>query len=359
VVQKLNRDFFDPALSCGPAQLAEVRRYLWWLLPDTPALGLFGIHGTLVVETAIPLLLCSRARHSGIALALGFHWVLGAGYARFSAMLIAPLVLFVDPALLRAGAEAWRRRVAPAVDRRCASLVAGALAMSYVALASVSSGPPTSAHGLRVVTHLWLVYGAMAAAVFGGLWWQAGGILTATTCRLRPAPLALALAPLLLAMCGLAPHLGLKNTQAFAMYSNLRTENGATNHLFLPATLQVFPYTRDLVTVLEASDPVLARLVRRQWQGHAYFFAYVAGAADLPSADAPRWTIPFPALQRRVTELARSGQTGVRIVYERGGTRYERRNAELDPDLARASWLARKFWLLRAVPMTERGYCMW
>lgn len=359
VVHKVNRDFFDPAVSCGPAQLEPMRRYLWWLVPDTAATRWFGIYGTLAVETAIPLLLCSRARHVGIALAVGFHWVLGARYARFSAMLIAPLVLFLDPAVLRRPAEALRPWIAARAGGQVGLAVAVVLSLAYLVLLTRYAGGPPVPNALHVVTVAWLVYGAACALALAALVWWRGALLSAGRVALRPAAWPLALVPVLLFVAGLAPHLGLKNTQAFAMYSNLRTENGATNHLFLPASLQLFPFTRDLVTVIESSDPVLARLTRRQWSGHTYFFAYVAGAKDLPRADAPRWTLPYLALRRRVTELALAGGRNVRLVYERAGVRHERRHAERDPELAGAWWLERKLMLMRAVPMTERGYCMW
>ena len=45
---------------------------------------------------------------------------------------------------------------------------------------------------------------------------------------------------------GLAPHVGLKNVQSYAMFSNLHTGRGASNHLFVPASWQVFDYQKDL-----------------------------------------------------------------------------------------------------------------
>jgi hypothetical protein len=358
VVQKLNRDFFDPSVSCGPAELAEVRRHLWWLVPDTPALRWFGIYGTLVVETAIPVLLATRARHLGMLLAFGFHWVLGAGYARFSAMLVATLVLFADPSVLRGAAALWNQQVPAAVRRRLGLYVQGVLGIGLLGLVTRHAGGPMP-DALRAVTLTWLAYGAVVAVLFGSLVVWQRAFLTAQRVDLAVAGWALALVPLALLLNGFAPHLGLKNTQVFAMYSNLRTEDGTTNHLFLPASLQVFSTTRDLVTIVESSDPTLARLARRQWGGHTYFFAYIAESERLPAAEAPRWTLPHHALRRRVTELALAGHRDVRVVYERGGVRHEVSQAERDPDLAGASWLARKFLLLRAVPMTDRGYCMW
>jgi hypothetical protein len=67
--------------------------------------------------------------------------------------------------------------------------------------------------------------------------------------------------PLLVLLNGACPYLDLKTTTAFSMFSNLRTEDGHNNHLFLPR-LPLFGYQDDLVEVLEANDPRLAGLAR-------------------------------------------------------------------------------------------------
>ena len=59
---------------------------------------------------------------------------------------------------------------------------------------------------------------------------------------------------------GACPYLGLKTETSFAMYSNLRTEGGRTNHLLLPATVAPFQFQEDLVEILDSSDPKLRRI---------------------------------------------------------------------------------------------------
>jgi hypothetical protein len=49
------------------------------------------------------------------------------------------------------------------------------------------------------------------------------------------------------------------------MYSNLRTVGGETNHLLVPATLDLSGAQLDLVEVLETSDPTLAPLIDSQY----------------------------------------------------------------------------------------------
>jgi hypothetical protein len=67
--------------------------------------------------------------------------------------------------------------------------------------------------------------------------------------------------PVLVLVNGACPYLDLKTTTAFSMFSNLRTEDGHNNHLFLPR-LPLFGYQDDLVEVLQANDPRLAGLAR-------------------------------------------------------------------------------------------------
>ena len=78
-VHKLNTDFFDLEVSCGPAQLRNVNASLP-IVPTGEWLQLFGIYGTLAIEGGIPLLLLfRRTRVAGILLAAGFHYLLGVG----------------------------------------------------------------------------------------------------------------------------------------------------------------------------------------------------------------------------------------------------------------------------------------
>jgi hypothetical protein len=64
----------------------------------------------------------------------------------------------------------------------------------------------------------------------------------------------------LVVLNGTSQYLGLKTETAFTMYSNLRTEAGYNNHLFLPA-LRVAGFQDDVVEVLETDLPELERFV--------------------------------------------------------------------------------------------------
>jgi hypothetical protein len=70
--------------------------------------------------------------------------------------------------------------------------------------------------------------------------------------------------PVLVFLNGMSPYLGFKTENSFAMFSNLRTEGGFTNHYIIPTSLQIFDYQKDLVEVVSSSDPYLQSQAEHQ-----------------------------------------------------------------------------------------------
>jgi len=58
-------------------------------------------------------------------------------------------------------------------------------------------------------------------------------------------------------LLGLSPYFGVRNYPALAMFSNLRTEGGRSNHNFMPDDLDLLGWQRDFVTVHETDIPSL------------------------------------------------------------------------------------------------------
>ena len=77
------------------------------------------------------------------------------------------------------------------------------------------------------------------------------------------------------------------------------------------------------------------------------------------SSSSPRWRLPYAALQRRVNHYRGEGRRDLRVRYERAGEVHDVERAENVTELSDVSWLARKFFLLRAVPVGEHGLCLW
>jgi hypothetical protein len=239
---KLNFDFLNPDTSCG-------RRLMFGLLnkvglagnPDLIAMP--GVVMTVLVETALPVgLFFARTQRATALLGLGFHWMLGTlGFSGFSATMFSLLVLFLAPLPAQAF-SGYAARVA--VNR---GVFAGFLALLALGWAGVGGG--------EMEEVLWYAVPAIAA----GMYWLnrapvTGGPQVDPVWRTLRHPNVTLLVPLLMFVNGASPFLGFKTEYSFAMYSNLRTEGGRTNHVLWRMPLSVFGYQKDLVELLPGTD---------------------------------------------------------------------------------------------------------
>ena len=348
VFHKLNHDYLDPVVSCAVnTLLAVVPAWVGDAIGSEPGPRHALIYGSLAAEVLIPVLLVIRpTRRVGVVAGVLFHSLLGIRFFAFSTGLLALYSLFVPGAVFQ-GAAAAAKRLREARDPRgwlyalwTARVAAVGLVVGFGWVASLLRDPDAGIAlpraGFPALATLW-VLGVLAVLA---------GLLLAREARphwrerapgrLISAGVLLVL-PLLVFLNGVSPYLGLRTVPAFSMFSNLRTEGGITNHLFMPATaLRVASYQEDLVTILAVEDDGLRRFARR-----------------------PRRT--FFDLQRIVQKMAlEQGKTDIAISFRRGGRRVDLRNAERDPDLmARNPWLQRKLLRFRAVPISRRRECSW
>lgn len=331
VLHKLNADFLNPALSCATTHYSETAARLTFLppAPDVVAYGLIG--GTLAVEIAIPVLVCvRRTRIVGLALGGAFHLLLALNpryvFFDFSSMIFAMLFLFVpydfagalrelrwSPAARRAWAR-WGPALRRATSR--AALAAGLGLAVWALLAHLAPRQTIwRVHLLDPRLMLGVTEGARAVFLLYG-----GALLAAFLLVVRSRPILPAVRGLdriglphplyalllaLLVLNGLSPYLGLKTQSSFSMFSNLRTEDGRSNHLFLPATLQIASYQRDMVSVLDSSHPRLQRLavegLRLPW------FEFRRIASERPEASV---TFVRAGRERRVPRIGDDPELG-------------------------------------------------
>ena len=311
VFHKLNDHFLDPAVSCGHTlwvRMVEV----WPFLPQSTAIDITIIGATLIIESAIPILLAlRRTRSIGMVVAVGFHASLAANpfYVNFSAMLIALMVVFMDPSvpgrLRRHLADSplgtgWQK-LGGARPRVLAGLLVIAVAAGlYV----------DTRHGAAldaVARWGFLVYAAVALLAYVTAI-RSGG-LGARRARSWPCPPEALAIVVLYALNGAAPYLGLKTESSLAMYSNLRTEGELpSNHLIIRRPLDLFGWQRELVEVVDSSDRSLRRLRRRgQLVTYFEFRAYLSRHPEVSVRYRHRgreWLVPRvgddPHLSRRV-----------------------------------------------------------
>ncbi|MDQ2727875.1 MAG: HTTM domain-containing protein [Actinomycetota bacterium] len=273
---KMNTAFFDPVLSCA----AWMSHQVVWFDPSLlsgqwqvePA-----IWGTVLIEVALPILLAiRRTRLFALLLGVGFHTVLAlAGNVPFTALAFTFYVAFLPsdtPERARA-LLAWRGGLPPWVDqarswRYARPVIVAALVGGW--LVGAALGPTKTTRGLlgTPAAQMSTVIGDGTRLVVVGL--AAVGIVLLVSARAVPGrppmrprrPLwvghpILAVGILVLVINGSCPYLGLKTDTSFAMFSGLRTEPGAWNHLVVPEAVRVFGYQDHLVRVEASNDPAL------------------------------------------------------------------------------------------------------
>ncbi len=284
VFHKLNWGFLDPKYSMAARLIEETARKVP-IIPVNDAVRYFAIWSTLILETAIAVMLClRRTRNAGILLALLFHLFLTQnpsrlGFSSFTAMLFALFFLFTPrdfPSrlsdLLRRQYEGWTGGKRGRMIKNAALV---AIAFGGACLLMVA------AEGVRRVVIVWMAaWGLLLTVVF------------IAVMRLHPTPqdrfAALFrprwswqwLAPLLLLFNGMNPYLGLKTASAFNMFTNLRTEGGQTNHLFMSQRLKLADYQEDLVEIIRTDHPQLKRFEPHSGRMITYFeFQRLASAS--------------------------------------------------------------------------------
>jgi hypothetical protein len=238
---KLNTGFLDPAASCA----AVIARRI----PGAPPLGPWGV---VVLEAALALAVVPPfTRRAAVAVGVAFHGAVGlAGFYDFSAVMFAAYALLLPP----------DRPPPPAPERVCGPRVRDLAALvAAAAVFAVSIGPRAPAVGRL----LWIPFAVVAPVLFTGLLRRRRGPLTSAVAPARR-PAAWILTALNV-LNGLCPYLGLKTEGSYAMFSNLRTEGGVSNHLLVPAgAIEVFPFERELAHVESSNDPELAALAGRR-----------------------------------------------------------------------------------------------
>lgn len=256
-LHKLNWDFFNPVISCATVMYTRLPN-LFPFIPDDLWTLIVSIWATLIIELAIPILLIFRkTRHYALAIGLPFHLMLGLiGHRTFSAFAFANYFLFTDEKFTESLNERLRalRQWLGQFDRRrlrrFVLLAAGAI------VAGIAVGFAVDLmHLTRLRKMVWLSWSLVMIAAYVI-------VLRGQKSLTSPVPESwfrwshpgwLWLLPLLVFFNGMNPYLGLKTHVAFAMYSNLRTEGGQWNHIFMPQWLKIANYQDDLVEILDSS----------------------------------------------------------------------------------------------------------
>ena len=337
VFHKLNGGFFNAEHSCGSFMYLRLARE-YPFLPTATWMQWSAIILTIAIETAIPVMLVVRRfRLAGLFLAFVFHFALamdpGDVVFNFSSILISLFFLFLPeesaPVILGL-VSTVRDRVLSAL--RVPSTVAKIAAFLIVApLAAVlifREGIPT---GLTFESSraVWVVYAAAILSLFVGTLKRARLNFPSARELLAVKTPGLLVIPALLVVNGLLPYLGLKTETSFAMYSNLHTEGGRTNHWLMSPALQVWDYQRDLVRIRRTSVARIQRLANRGYLWTYYEFKWMM--QEHPDAS---------------------------VTYEHNGVVRRVGRVADDPEFVPSNRLMRKFLRFRPVAGNDRTLCI-
>ncbi len=285
VFHKLNSGFFSTDLSCASYFMYAQVGDSTVVIP--PVLLSLGAYGTIFFEALIPLLLCFRVtRNWGVLVGLLFHGMLGFnplnGFYDFSSMIFAVYFLFAGPQVVRNIPKMWARVKAKKYLSKINFNV-----FSYKRLFAVVFVAVGALLVLNLLTKLmlnfelyffWMGYSLVVVVLFiRSMLEGKPKKLYQSFCTFTVRHWAFFLLPALVFLNGLSPYLGLKTESSFAMFSNLRTEGGVSNHLLVPASLQLFNYQDDMIEIVASSDKFLQRLAEGDLIMNAYKFNdYVA-----------------------------------------------------------------------------------
>ena len=317
MLHKLNYDFVDPGTSCASYMYRRVAETLP-LLPRAAWAEHIAIWGTLAAEAALPIILLCRATWQlGLVAALSFHLMLSfdptPGIYSFTALLFALFVLVLPNVFIEA-ATTTLASLSERLGRRTGLAIRAAGALFLAAMLGYGATRDDRwAFGVCFFFFL-----AWAGAVIVGYLYCLARLalprpgvadVEVPSPRVTPivdspragpdvplprnagfAPALLWVLPCLVLLTGLNPYLGLRTQLSFSMFSNLRTEGGVSNHLFMPRLASLTSYQDDLVEILDSDDPELAELSQRQL------------------------LLPYFELRRQV-----SGAENVNVHYRRGG----------------------------------------
>jgi len=265
VIDKINWDYLS-SHGCG-----------WYLIspffggPDIanhlPILWKLGVYGSLAMEGFIFLgLAIPRWRATTLIVGAAFHTMLAlvphAGIASFSGLVLSVYTLFLPNSI------DWQKWSIPHLSfdwrKRALIVLGGVLTWSAISLvlAKVVAHATLKSLAAQNIAQSEGYARSILLTVFlfapMGFWMIWNLIRTLPT-RSEPAirlpmmrPAFMSFILVFAILNGLCPFLGLKTHTSFSMFSNLATEKGLWNHVFIPKSVQVFHYQDEWITVTKA-----------------------------------------------------------------------------------------------------------
>lgn len=345
IFSKLNSGFFDLSISCLSGMIEEAHAERPILSPFLSLASVnFFFWFFMVAESLLPIMLAvRRTRLAAFYFGVPFHVLLGLmGHWPFSGFMISLYILIGMPSLLPV-----IRSIAAYLDAIRAKYAAGVPAS--VVFAAGSGLLLLCALPLKP-SYVWLLWTLAAATAIlvavlrehirHGLFVGKGVTPIWTT---KPGWLWVFLA--LVVLNSASPYIGLKTGSNVAMYSNMRTEGGVSNHLLLPS-IPLFRFQDDLVEVIDSNNEEILKL-----KTYPARYGFVDQQFDI--------YVNYFELRRVVSRL---NDLNLKITYRRDDdTRDFKRGSEdnIDADMdVPPPLLLAKILYFRPVFKGEMSYCL-
>ena len=255
-LSKLNTDFLDP-------QSSAAVQLLFWTADTYPFVSTGGwsqqlsIWGTLTFEAGIPILLCfGRTRWLGVVAGLFFHSLLALLPLRISSFTLTMCLLLF----------AWLPRESPRLIYTAFLTLVRESGLTPSSLVLAISGVAGTT-GLLFAGRNGFNLDMQTLDLGMGIWWWQTAVMVAALWAIRQLDhdnvmallhlrsVVLRIFVVFVAFNCLCPYIGLKTRSTLSMHSNLRTEKGYWNHLFLPEQMRVFGYQDNLVDIVSSDLP--------------------------------------------------------------------------------------------------------
>ena len=265
---KYNWGFLDPSQSAA-SYFANLFLRSMGISVQSAFVDWSAIIGALIIETALPIMLFfPSTRRYAIVLGMAFHTMLAHNHNLsvfdFTAMLFALYVTFAPADLL-----AKVRFTEESKWVIWASQYRVKLTLFLVGLSLIVIAWSTTTGLERII--LWRYQIGLCFLVSISLTIVAAQLLFGADRPDQPlsSPFRLTarwdwLVVGLVLFNGLTPYLGLKTGVAYTMFSNLRTEAGYANHLWMPTSLRVFDMQDQPVRILASTDDRLAEFAKNE-----------------------------------------------------------------------------------------------
>ena len=336
IFHKINADFLDPNASCGVALYQQLARPFGL---EGNIVGRYGsIVATFVIEGAAIFCLFKRKYFAiGLILALIFHYIIPISayswYMDFSSLVFALYALAipreVSVAFYEQGARLLRRFPSPSAGGVAMISLAALLLVAVVTATALRERAGDLVISDKMIWHsswimIWAVVGGAAMVLMTKAALDALPYLPQPS---PPIPGWVFIFPAVLFLACLSPYLGLKTESSIAMFSNLHTEGGASNHLLVPRPIYLGNYQRDVAMIEGSSSPRMQSFATRN--------------LGLVRYHLERWMEHNPEQW---------------VTFTINGQRYERATLA-SYQVEQANWLERRLLIFKPVDLTRPKMC--